>query len=176
MFRALLIAYLTIATAVGPSLCCCSTTSAVSCIRGWFGLSPVTCAGGAACCSQPKTPAAHKHGHTTCHGHSTSPQGEECQHANASADQKSGDQPEKQTPQKRCPCQQDENERSALPSSVAAGKTLQFTGDIERATINWILDLPIDESTTAENCALHSFRTDRLGGREILRALHILRC
>jgi hypothetical protein len=180
MFRMIVVSYLVIASAVGPSLCCCATTSTILCVRSWFGIGPIVCAGGTAC-SHSHSESGHSHQYAThhgsYHGHSKLSLHEvESQGANSSVTEKPGDRTRKQAPQRPCPCKQDGNERPALASSIVAGKSVLPTDGVERVTINWSLGVCMDEQTTGENPAVHHFRTDRLNGREILRALHILRC
>ncbi len=182
MLRVTLVSYLLLATAVGPSLCCCATTSAISCVQSWFGLQPIACVGGAACSrSHSESGASQSHQHTShhgsCHGHAGPSQHDvESQAANSSVTEKPDDPTGNHTPRKPCPCKQDGDERTALPSSVVAGKSVLPTDGLERLAINWSLGVCVVEQATGVNPAVHRFRTDRLSGREILRALHILRC
>jgi hypothetical protein len=186
MFRLIVVSYLVIASAVGPSLCCCATTSTISCVRSWFGLGPIACAGGTACShsqSESGVSQSHKHAthHGSCHEHSKPAPNEvandvDSQALNSSAAEKPDNRAGKEAPRKPCPCKEDGNERPALAPSVVAGKSVQPTGGIERLAIDWSLGVCVDQQTTGENRAVHGFRTHQLSGREILRALHILRC
>ena len=184
MLRAAVLGYLMLASAIGPSLCCCAVTSTVSGVRGLLGLGPVTCAGGIACShSQPKPVASHdKHAchHGACPGHS-----KPCKHKGDSKTSQSQAtladsaearpaEPTRQTP---CPCKRDGNERPALPTSVLAAKSVLSTNVFALAASDWLHDsCSLDELMSADRPAVHRFRPHLLSGREILRALHILRC
>ena len=182
MFRLIVVSYLVIASAVGPSLCCCATTSATSRVRGWLGLGPIACACGTACSQSHSEPGvSHSHQqaahHKSCHGHAEPLQHEvESRSANSSVTEEPDVPTGKHAPRKPCPCKQCGNERLALAASVVAGKSVLPTDGLERVAIHWSLGVCVDEQTTGKNPAVHRFRTDRQSGREILRALHILRC
>jgi hypothetical protein len=75
---------------------------------------------------------------------------------------------------KPCPCKQDENRQPAFPGLTVAGKT--FAPDLSLVGGFWPNDLTIDVPILNADRVVHEFRSQDKTGREILRALHILRC
>lgn len=180
MLRAAIVGYLLVALAVGPSLCCCAATSTVSCVRGWFGLSPMTCPGGAACSHSHESSnganKSHKLPHS-CHGESQCTMHDVDARPSIAQCEEHGDKPGNQSTPAPCPCKKDRSDTTtAVPAFVAAGKSSLTTDVLKRIGHNWLQHLSVDEQTTAERHADHHFRSHPRSGREILRALHILRC
>lgn len=158
MLRAVLIAYLSLATVFGPLLCCCN-------MPRLFG------AGGEANCCK-KSVAAHAHNHHDGHHHS--------HHHDDSSDTAETNSPEK-TPVNHehegedCPC----GRRDAkFISSLATQNIVQATGELhETHYFPSITCEPVCLSTFSGIVSNHAkFKPAGLYGREMLRAYQILRC
>ncbi len=164
MFRTALFAYLSLATAFGPMLCCCS-------MQKLLGASETS-----SCCKQAgvQQPKSHCHAKTS-HGKASS------HHHGQSQDEKDRGLSEKSPGQHdheggECPCGR---RHAKLLASSNAPVLPQLTIDLP--TPNW--PLPADRcipSQVAITASIRSmiarFRPADLYGREILRAYQILRC
>lgn len=175
MLRAVLISYLAIATAVGPSLCCCASTAAVSNIRGWFGLEPIHCAN---CSRFDAKVCTHRHTQDQaahhCAGHRHAVPGSEP--GSKSTEPACTQHEDKPTGEHSCPCRQEGNRPPALPASIVVGKAPLSPDVLPHVGGLCLAKLSLDVPTIEKEQLLHEFRSQRQSGREILRALHILRC
>ena len=160
MVRVALTAYLTLAASLGPGLCWCTALQATS---------PICCHD-----KQPLVPEEKTHSHATCHGHSHhAAQNDEADHH--------GDGNKSPCPSEKpaCPC----DHHQAIPVALLASdgnfrtQSVELGPALERMVV---LDLShaavIVSASDFSERFYHSLSTPYASGREILRALHILRC
>lgn len=164
MFRAALIAYLSLATAFGPLLCCCS-------MQKLFGASEST-----SCCKKSEVRQSKRHCHANTlrakdHSHH---QGESQKAKGRTATEKTPVQYDHEDGE--CPCGRRHTKLLASPSVPVVHQLI-----VELPDFNWPLPadccIPAQATITASIASMIArFRPADLYGREILRAYHILRC
>lgn len=164
MFRTALIAYLSLATAFGPLLCCCS-------MQKLFGATENT-----SCCKKSVA------GQSERHCHANAPRAKDHSHHHG-ASQKAKDR----AATEKAPIQHD-HEGGECPCGRRHAKLLASSNApiapqliVDCPVFNW--SLPVDDCIPAQATITASiasmtarFRPADLYGREILRAYHILRC
>jgi hypothetical protein len=170
MFRVAVIAYLSLATVMGPSLCCCNA-------RQLFAV-----AGTSTCCGQSTSTATahshsgrhkHQHGHGHKHSHG---------HEHVAADHPHSAAPGEQSPQKpcehddkNCPCGNRQAKLVAIPSGEGShGQALELQSEFFN---HLAVDLPVlPEFDVKEASTTAHIRPADLFGRDMLRAYQTLRC
>lgn len=180
MLRAVLVGYLTIASVIGPSLCCCAASSAGSMVRGWFGLDAVSCHGHS-CCSISRPHAGsdrHENAHhASCHGKAGHSHRHDHRMAASSAERKANPRTDKLPRPRPCPCKQHGNDRSSvLPTSIVAVHSLLLLQAESNSLVSWHVDALVLEPIVASQIGFDDHPSSLQNGRDILRALHVLRC
>lgn len=161
MARVVLTAYLTFAAALGPGLCWCTPLGAMS----------------QPSCHNVSSPAQENkpHSHAGCHGHShhSPPQNDEADHHGK------GNQSPCPSKGPSCPC----DHHRAIPVALLASDGSFRTMAIELGpNFDGMVVLDFNQAATIVSASdfserfYHSLSTPYASGREILRALHVLRC
>ena len=159
MVRFAVIAYLSLATVLGPSLCCCNA-------RLIFAI-----VGTSHCCNRPSTapaaPAHHCH-HEHCHGHK-----QVARHVEAPVE------PSEQAPcnhdSENCPC----GNRHAKLIAIVAGVGLNMQAlELQAPSFSHsVIDLPVlPDFDVKESATTAHVRPADLFGTEMLRAYQTFRC
>jgi len=158
MFRASLVVYLTLATVLGPVLCCCNAQRLFSSVEG-----SKCCRKGSA--AQVAHNDAHDHGHAH-HEHQHPPTPDAANSQSAPVRHEHDDE--------SCPCGK---HHVSLVVAVPAGMQLK-AADLQTPT--WyilVALLPALPEIDAQNSSINAqVRPADLYGREILRAYQIMRC
>ena len=161
MFRVATIAYLSITTVLGPSLCCCNAQQLYALAAGQH------------CCgkrAERETPVSEPHDHCSHHGHSHH------QHETPVAkDDATNDLPpgEQQHDKQNCPCGQHHAKLIASVTDVGHWNGVELVSQPWSGPAIVILALPEFDRYLADRTA----RTPaHLYGREMLRAYQIMRC
>ena len=164
MFRVALIAYLSLTTILGPSLCCCNSQQLFSLVAGLK------------CCGKPVAPRSdaelvqverHAHHHGFAHHRH--------EHSPAPASAKTDPAPVRQEhDEENCPCGKHYASMVAVVTDGVPIKAVEM-----RNPTGFVPDslLPVLSESDLENVSLIGPRRHAdLYGREMLRAYQIMRC
>ena len=161
MVRVALTAYLTLAASLGPGLCWCTPLWAMS-----------------QSCHNVQSPAQEKkpHSHAGCHGHGYS---QHSHHEEANEPQSQSNQSPCPNEGPSCPC----DHHRAIPVALLVSDGGFRTQAIELGpsfdsmpVLDFSQAAIIVSASDFSERFHHSLSTPYASGREILRALHILRC
>jgi hypothetical protein len=161
--------FLAFATLVGPSLCCCTTSSFASSVSRMFGGDTIACPSTGCCHQKPVRPS--NHAHCSHHGRHHHEQSEA--HGTAHSTHNAPAQ-EPKSPRRECPCRQDRSEIVALPvtaDTVVGCSHSQF----DSTWVTVALPLSVRPHNPSHSTASHGPETACASGREILRAHCVLR-
>jgi hypothetical protein len=164
MLRVAVIAYLSLATVLGPSLCCCNA-------RQLFSLVETS---GSHCCGKPSTgvsASAHNHSHKHHHGHEHVAEN----HFKSPAPVERSPQTPCEHDNQDCPC--GNRQASLIATATSEGTSVQAL-ELQSQFFNQLaVDLPVlpEFDVKAASATAH-IRPADLYGREMLRAYQTMRC
>ena len=164
MFRTLLAAYLSLAMALGPALCCCTFREISSLLTGTWD--------SAVCCTSHSRP--HSHSHAEGHDHAG---GSHSQHHSMDAPKQESTPSAPAPVKEECPCHQ--HDQIVLASSLnESGTQLSVGHRLDVREIFVVQPLSLNSADGLGQFLLLSRQDNQLAwvGRDILRACSTLRC